>query len=100
ATIILVGVADSVDQLIEEHQSVARALIQVRMPRMTASEIEEIISKGLKRLGMSIREDARRQIVMLAQGLPHYAHLIGRHATRAAIDERSLEITRQHVGGA
>ena len=58
ATVLLVGVADSVDHLIEEHQSVERALVQVRMPRMSVEEIQQIINTGLARLDMTIDGDA------------------------------------------
>lgn len=93
ATVVLVGVADSVDQLIEEHQSVARALVQIPMPRMAAGEITSIIMNGLVRLGMTIQGDAQDRIGLLAQGLPHYAHLIGLHASRAALVAHSTEVT-------
>jgi len=88
ATVVLVGVADSVEQLVEEHQSVSRALVQIQMPRMTPQEIGTIIDSGLNRLGMTIDVSARERIVLLAQGLPHYAHLIGLHAARYALDRR------------
>src|SRR2546428_144579 len=52
STVVLVGVADSVEQLVEEHQSVSRALVQIQMPRMTPQEIGTIIDSGLNRLEM------------------------------------------------
>lgn len=100
ATVILVGVADSVDQLIQEHQSVARALVQIPMPRMSPSEITQIISTGLSHLGMTIDDQARRRVVLLAQGLPHYAHLIGLHASRAALDSHSTSVSVEIVNQA
>ena len=42
ATIFIIGVADSVDELIREHQSIERALIQIPMPRMSDDEIRGI----------------------------------------------------------
>jgi Cdc6-like AAA superfamily ATPase len=94
ATVVLVGVADSVDQLIEEHQSVERALIQVHMPRMSVLEIQQIIDTGLQGLGMSIDAEAQTKISLFSQGLPHYAHLLGLHASRTALDEDlSLHVT-------
>ncbi len=93
ATVVLVGVADSVEQLVEEHQSVSRALVQIQMPRMTPQEIGTIIDSGLNRLGMTIDVSARERIVLLAQGLPHYAHLIGLHAARYALDQQIMTIT-------
>jgi Cdc6-like AAA superfamily ATPase len=92
ATVVLVGVGDSVDQLIAEHQSIQRALVQVRMPRMSRDEIKEIIDNGLARLGMTIEPAALERIAMLSQGLPHYAHLLGRHASRTALDANSLRV--------
>jgi Cdc6-like AAA superfamily ATPase len=97
ATIIIVGVATSIDGLIGEHRSVERALCQVLMPRMTNEELGEIIQKALGQLGMGIDQDAQALIVALSQGLPHYTHLLGKAACRAALDKRSLRITSAHV---
>jgi len=93
ATVVLVGVAESVDQLIDEHHSIERALVQIQMPRMSTSEIEEIIDTGLARLEMSIEDSAKRRIVVLSQGLPHYTHLICLSAVREALDELSSFIS-------
>jgi Cdc6-like AAA superfamily ATPase len=100
ATIVLVGVADSIGSLIEEHQSVTRALVQVPMPRMVDPEIREILAKGTAKLGMTIDDAAQDRVVLLSQGLPHYAHLMGKHSARVAIENRSLEITLGHVNAA
>ena len=91
ATVILVGVADSVDQLIAEHESIQRALVQIKMPRMSKDEIKEIVNK-MTNLGMTIEPEAVDRIAVLAQGLPHYAHLLSLHATRAALDGMSLHV--------
>jgi ABC-type thiamine transport system ATPase subunit len=100
ATVLLVGVADSVDELIEAHQSVERALMQIRMPRMSPDEIKGIINIGLGRLSMTIAEDALHRITMLTQGLPHYAHLLGLHSSRNAIDGDRVLVLSEDVFGA
>ena len=92
STIILAGVADSVDTLISEHESVQRALVQIRMPRMSEAELFEIVDKGLSACGMTINEDAKRRIEHLSQGLPHYAHLLALHSAQAAATEDRLNI--------
>ena len=100
ATLLLVGVADSVDSLIKEHQSIERALVQVRMPRMSIPELNEIIEKGLLSAEMTICATARDKICALSQGLPHYTHLLALNAAqRAALDNR-LEVTEQDVRAA
>jgi Cdc6-like AAA superfamily ATPase len=62
ATLIVVGVADTVTDLIAEHESVERALVQIPMPRMTLSELEEIVRKALPRLKMTIDDDVLSRI--------------------------------------
>jgi hypothetical protein len=90
ATLIFVGVADSVDQLIAEHQSVERALRQIRMPRMSIAELYEILDKGADELEMSFAPEARERIARLSEGLPTYTHLLALEAVqRAIIDDRS-----------
>ena len=53
-TLILVGVANSVEELIAEHLSIERALIQIQMPRMSPDELTEILRKGLDLLSMTM----------------------------------------------
>src|ERR1035438_440450 len=97
ATLVLVGVGESVDALIGEHPSIDRALVQVKMPRMSRSELHQILENGVGLLGMSITEDAKIHIGALSQGLPHYAHLLGLHSARVAIDCHDLSISMGHV---
>ncbi|MBI3465962.1 MAG: ATP-binding protein [Planctomycetes bacterium] len=96
-TIVLVGVADDVDDLIKEHASVDRALVQIQMPRMHATELEEIVNKALGVLGVKIEQKALDLIVVLSQGLPHYTHLLGLHSTRAALSASRKRVTLDDV---
>jgi Holliday junction resolvasome RuvABC ATP-dependent DNA helicase subunit len=97
ATIVLVGVASTIDQLVKDHLSIERAIVQVHLPRMPAKEIREILKKGAEKLAVRIDRPATEHIVHLAQGLPHYAHLVGLHAIRTAVMRRSLVIQLQDV---
>ncbi|PYS50049.1 MAG: hypothetical protein DMF68_08335 [Acidobacteria bacterium] len=100
ATLILVGVADAVDGLIKEHRSVERALVQVPMPRMSRTELLQIVDKGLESSGMEIDEHAKDRIARLSQGLPHYTHLLGLHAANSAIEEGRMKIDMSDVNRA
>lgn len=90
ATIILIGVGESIEQLIEEHQSVARAMVQIQMPRMSNEEIKSIVKTGIDKLGMTINENTLRQIILLVKGLPHYAHLLALHSVKIALNNHSM----------
>ena len=97
ATILLIGVADSVDGLIQEHQSIERALVQVPMPRMSSTEIGEIVLKGMGRLEMKIKDDATSEIISLSQGLPYVTHLLALHSTKVTIERKSKEVEGDDV---
>ena len=97
ATIILIGVADSVEGLISEHQSIERALVQVPMPRMSSEEVAEIVKKGMERLQMTMTEAAVDEIVNLSQGLPYVTHLLTLHATKATVEKKLKEVSGTEV---
>lgn len=91
-TLLLVGVADSVDQLIAEHQSIERALVQVKMPRMAINELNEIVDKGLVKCNMTILPEVRDKIAHVSRGLPHCTHLLAVHSALMAIRDGRTEI--------
>lgn len=100
ATVVLVGVADDIGDLLDEHASLSRCIEQILMPRMSNIEMREILNKRLPRLGMKIEGDALWKIVTLARGLPSYVHLLGLYATQDAIRMRRLTITEKNVDAA
>ena len=97
ATLVLVGVGDTVSSLVGEHESIERALAQVRVPRMSASELRQIVEGGLSEVGMIAEPIAVDRIAALAQGLPHYAHLIALYAARHANDAESDAVRSEDV---
>lgn len=99
-TLIIVGVADDIGELLEEHESISRYLEQIPMPRMSNSEMKEIISKRLPRLSMKIEPDALWKIITLSRGLPAYVHLLGMYAVQDAARTRRLTITESNVNAA
>jgi AAA ATPase domain len=100
ATIVLIGVADSVSELIREHRSVERALVQIQMPRMSSAELEEVATRGIAAAGMTIAGQAVARITTLSQGLPHYTHLLTQLAAQAALAERRTDVTLADVDAA
>ena len=100
ATLIIVGVADTIDKLIEGHASIDRSLAQVFLPRMTTDEIRDIVETGVREVGMTIDQEATIFIARLAQGLPYYAHLLGLHSGLSALQDDRLKVVRDDVRGA
>ena len=84
-TIVLVGVADNIVHLVQDHASISRNLVQIPMTRMSSSEIRDIITTRIKRLQMRISDDALWRISYFSAGLPFYAHSLGKYAALQAI---------------
>ncbi len=97
STVILVGVADSVEELISEHHSIERALVQVPMPRMSTKELTQIINNGLEAGSMTAEQSVTVWIAHLAQGLPHYAHSLGLYSAFKAIESNRTNVTADDV---
>jgi len=93
ATIIIVGISDSVGELIEGHQSITRCTEEILMPRMDTEETRDIVEGRIRKLGMSIEGDAKWKIINLTKGLPAFAHSLGREAVLSAIKRKSLKVT-------
>ena len=97
STLILVGVADTVDDLIEDHASIDRATIQVSLPRMSKAELRSIIENAYDQIGLSTTPDLYDLMAGLAQGLPHYAHRMGQEAGFATVERESIRIDQRDV---
>jgi hypothetical protein len=100
ATIVLVGVADDVEQLIAEHLSIERALVQNHMPRMSHAELAEVVLRGIEAARLTIARDAVDTIARLGQGLPHYAHLLGQLSARTALEDLRTSVRLGDVNDA
>ncbi|WP_377829707.1 AAA family ATPase [Bradyrhizobium lupini] len=95
ATLVIVGVADNVSQLIKQHESIQRCTEEVPMPRMNQEEALDVLEIRLKQLDMTIHGDAKWKIVNLAKGLPAYVHSLGKHACLNVVSDGG----RLHVEG-
>jgi len=93
ATIIIVGVGDSVHDLFGGHSSIHRNIRQRKMPKMTKQELTDLIQKRLPILNMRISTNVERRIVDLSQGFPGYTHLLCQSAFRSAITRKDMEVT-------
>jgi len=96
-TLMLIGVADAVDELIAEHQSIDRALVQVPMQRMSMDELTAIVDFGLGTVLMATETGVSNWIARLAQGLPYYAHALGLYSAFKAIEADRMYVTPDDV---
>lgn len=99
-TIVIVGISDTVENLIEGHASISRCCEEVLMPRMTSGEMLALIETRVSKLGMKISGDAKWKIINLSKGLPAFCHGLGKGAAISAIDNKRLSISEDDVDNA
>jgi Cdc6-like AAA superfamily ATPase len=96
-TFALVGVASNVQELITEHESVARQLTggTIHVPPMSQDQLNEIFdsAENLMEREHWFDQTAREWIVNISRGHPFYIHLVGKHALLEAIRQGASEIT-------
>jgi len=97
-TIILVGVSSTIDHLIKDHGSIVRAIIQIQLPRMKEREVQEILEKGEKLLGVKFDAAAASLLVRMSRGRPHYSHLLGLHSVTESVNRlsRTVQVNDVH----
>lgn len=96
-TLVFIGVAENVEQLIEEHRSTERNLHQIRMPRMSIDELSEVVNRGLAAVSMTIEPLALRRIAVLSSGLPHFTHLVAQQAAVTAAKDGRTDVSMTDV---
>jgi Cdc6-like AAA superfamily ATPase len=97
ATVVILGVADDVNELIAGHESISRCCEEVLMPRMGQDELRDVIDSRITRLGMHIESPAKWKIVNLSAGLPTFVHGLGKYSCYAALDRRRMTISEVDV---
>lgn len=96
-TIIVVGISDSVKELVSGHESILRCSEEILMPRMKTEEMRDIIEGRIRRLGMTIDGNAKWKAINLTKGLPAFGHGLGKAASLSAIREKRLHITEKDI---
>jgi len=95
-TILIVGIAKSVENLIGEHPSIERCVKQIKLPLMSHTESKEMIKNNLDLVSLKIKTDISEKIIEFASGFPNYLHLLCKYAAREAILNDQTSINEIH----
>lgn len=96
-TIILVGVAENISELIEDHASINRAIVDVPLGRMSENELQEIIEQRLQQTRIKFKPDAIWTIIILSRGLPFFTQTLSKLSALNAIENRRLNVDNSDV---
>ncbi len=89
-SLLIVGVATSLEALLGAHPSIQRNVVGIHVPLMTATEIEHLVAAGAQAAGVTFDSMVLAAIVEFSRGLPYCAQLFGLYTVRnAARQERT-----------
>lgn len=97
---VIIGVSDSLEQLLGHHPSIERNVVGVPLPLLSDAEIDAIVTRGALEAGLEFPEGARRCIAWLARGVPYAAQLLALRAGQASLDRGSVRVTGTDLAAA
>ncbi len=102
---LVVGIAQSLSNLIADHGSIERIAWPVRVPHMRPSELEQILEQARERLYtervyLSVTTTGARRLARIASGFPWFVHILGQEAFLSAWRDGSKIVGDLHVAAA
>jgi len=101
--VMVVGIADTGQKLVDGHKSVQRCLGEVKLERLVTSELRKIIELGQNRiLGHRITFDGNviNSIVNISNGYPYFTHLLALKCCEDAIAADKINIRSEDLARA
>lgn len=92
--IVVVGIAETGEELTAGHPSVERCLKEVALQRMSDDDLKKIILNGMKELNLRPDDAVVEKIVNVSAGFPHFTHLICLKCAESAIINKNRHITK------
>lgn len=81
---MIIGVSNSLEQLLGQHPSIQRNVVAVALPLLPDDSIAEIIEKGAAQAGLTFPTELVSSLAAIARGWPYLAHLLGLRTAQAA----------------
>jgi hypothetical protein len=99
---MLVGIAQSVSELLHDHQSLERVLAPTHVAPMERPELIAIIDQAMSKLAadgvdMEFDEEATAAVARLSAGFPWFVHVLGQAALVNAYRRGGSVVTARHV---
>ena len=94
---IYVGIADTVEELLSDHESASRYIATVPLERLSMDVLSEMVVEGFKQLGIELWEHFATRIARVSDGFAHFTHLISLKLAYIAIDNELTKLGAEHI---
>jgi len=88
-TIVILGIAQSVEELVGKHPSIQRHMISIHLPLMEPNELHHIIQSGEREANIIFDDATRDMIVSFSKGLPYFTQLLCLYSGQVALSRNS-----------
>ena len=97
---MIVGVSESLDQILGQHPSIQRNVVAIHLPLLTDSDIASMLAKGGRESGLAFSSSAIVQVTVIARGMPYMAQLLGLRIAQAAFTRGDGAVLEEDVHAA
>ncbi len=97
---MLVGVSDSLEQMLGEHQSIQRNLVALPLPLLTDERVGELVARGGAEAGLEFAPPLAQRIAALSRGMPYMAQLLALRVAQATTLRGSTRATEADLRAA
>jgi hypothetical protein len=97
---MLVGVSDSLEELLGRHPSIQRNVVGVPIPLLSETQVDEIIEIGSRNARLDFPPDVRRVVTEMARGVPYIVHLLCLHGGERALRRGANTVNQEDMLGA
>jgi hypothetical protein len=97
---LIVGVSDSLEELLGRHPSIQRNVVGVPLPLLSDAEANEILELGSRDAQLEYPQPVRQAIIGLARGVPYIVQLLGLHAGEQALRRDAVAVSHADLRSA
>lgn len=102
---MLVGIANTISTLLDDHESLQRSLHPVEVTKMTMLESKDIVKKVIYLLGFfdiksSFSDEAYEILLTSAGGYPWFVHVLAQEALKISWDNNHSEVNYHDMSSA
>jgi hypothetical protein len=90
---MLVGVSDSLEQMLGEHQSIQRNLVALPLSLLSDERVGGLVAHGAAEAGLEIAPPLAARIAALSRGMPYMAQLLALRVAQATALRGSTRAT-------
>ena len=99
-TIVILGISQTLDELLGHHLSIQRQIMAIRLPLMEDTEVQALLCQGEIKARIKFDDAVQTAIITLSKGTPYYVHLLALLAGRHGLGRNSKTIVCEDLRAA